>query len=359
MVKVAIITGGWSAEREISLNTAQSVLGALQQYGSDKYEACIIDFQKDLIKFISELTAASPDVAFLGIHGQGAEDGILQGLLDVLGIPYTSSGMTSSAVTMDKVLTKLLLERDGILSPEWEVLPPDKLSRDGASFDFPYVIKPRNEGSSVGVSIIHNQDDLQKAIAQWQWGPHVLVERYVTGQEIQVAVINGKALGALEIRPSSEFFDYRAKYTAGATEHIFPARAPQDVCESMLRQSEKAFERLECRGVVRAEFIYGECPRSQKGCGGVDALFDSSSMLGTAQRLRDVFPAHNSFCARGHAEPQNEKSIPTGQQIYLLEINSQPGLTAVSIVPDIARNVGLSYFDMIEMMIASAKTGAE
>jgi D-alanine-D-alanine ligase len=325
--KVAIITGGWSNEREISLKSAQAMFEALQSEGGGGYDAHLVDFQRDLQKFVTELSALAPDVALLGIHGKGAEDGVLQGILEVLGIPYTSSGVASSAITMDKVFTRMVLAPEGILAPEYVVMPMEKLVRGEAPFDFPYVIKPRDEGSSIGVSIIHNQAELAVAAGQWVFGRNrlllrpseseflegeksdMLVERYIHGREIQVAVLNGRALGLMEIRPNAEFFDYKSKYTPGGAQHILQPDIPPDVCELMLKQSEQIFEKLECRGVIRTEFIYEE---------------EAGGNYGRPNRA------------------------------YLLEVNSQPGMTTTSIVPDIARASGLSYFDLIDAMIACA-----
>ncbi|MDR0632886.1 MAG: D-alanine--D-alanine ligase [Holosporales bacterium] len=297
-LKLAVITGGWSSEREISLKSAQSMVEAVQRAG--RYEVAVIDYGKDLAKFAMELNEAKPDVALLAIHGVGAEDGVLQGVLEVAGIPYTSSSVTASALAMDKVLARIILEKAGLRSPPWELLTLKQL--ESFPGPYPYVIKPRNEGSSFGVSIIHNKDDLDKALAQWVYGDKVLVERYIRGQEIQIAVVCGKAIGAMEIKPQSEFFDYYAKYTEGATQHIFPPNIPADVYDTMMAASELAVETLECSGVVRVEFIYGD-----------DA------------------------------------------GIYLLELNTQPGMTAVSLVPDIAARYGISYEDIVDEMIKSAK----
>ncbi|MDR3285776.1 MAG: D-alanine--D-alanine ligase [Holosporales bacterium] len=298
-MKIAIITGGWSGEREISLNSAKSMLEAIKHL--NKYDVCVIDFQKNLQQFVNDLKIAKPDVALLAIHGVGAEDGVLQGILEIAGIPYTSSSVTASAISMDKIFTRIITEKIGIQGPKWKALPIDELRKNGENFAFPYVIKPRNEGSSIGVSIIYNQKDLEKALDAWTFGNKVLLEEYIKGKEIQVAIICGKAIGTLEVQPDAEFFNYHAKYTDGITKHIFPAQIPDDINNLILKQSEQIFSILECSGIARTEFIYGE---------------DS--------------------------------------KVYFLEINTQPGMTSLSIVPDIAKNFDISYIEIIEKMIEAA-----
>jgi D-alanine-D-alanine ligase len=298
--KVAVITGGWSGEREISLDSAKSMVSAMQ--GTGLYEIFVVEYSRDLIKFLTELDRIKPDVALLAIHGVGAEDGVLQGILEAVRIPYSSSSVVSSAIAMDKVFSRLIMESEGVYSPQWGLIKLEKIKKQQLPFAYPYVIKPRNEGSSIGVSIIHNQNDLEKALSQWVYGEAVLVEEYIKGQEIQVAVICGKAIGAMEIKPHAEFFDYHAKYTEGATEHIFPPQIPDEIYSAIMCASEGAFRALECSGIVRVEFIYGN-----------------------------------------------------DGKIYFLELNTQPGMTSVSIVPDIVRHFGISYEDIINVMISEAK----
>jgi D-alanine-D-alanine ligase len=298
-IKVALITGGWSSERDISLRSAKSVLGALERIG--KYEVCEIDYQKNLLKFAHDLDEAKPDVALLAIHGLGAEDGTLQGALELSGIRYTSSSVTASALVMDKVFSRMILEGVGIKFPEWELLPIKVLAESGARFSFPYVVKPRNEGSSVGVSIVHSEQDLKKVVSEWTFGENVLVEKYISGKEIQVAVLFRRAIGAMEIKPNTEFFDYHAKYTSGATEHIIPPNIPSQICDEILQISQLAVDVLGCDYIVRPEFIYGD-----------------------------------------------------DGEIYCLELNTQPGMTDLSIVPDIAKHYGISYDEIIEAMVENA-----
>jgi D-alanine-D-alanine ligase len=301
--KVAVITGGWSGEREISLASAKAMVGAMQETG--RYEIFVVEYSRDLIKFLTELDRLKPDVALLAIHGVGAEDGILQGILEVAEIPYSSSSVVSSALAMDKVFSRIIMEREGICSPEWGLTKLERIKRQPPPFEYPYVIKPRNEGSSIGVSIIHNQEDLEKALSEWGYGETVLAEKYIKGQEIQVAVICGKAIGAMEIKPHAEFFDYHAKYTEGATEHIFPPQIPFEIYSAIMCAAERVFNALECSGIARVEFIYGN-----------------------------------------------------DGKMYFLELNTQPGMTGVSIIPDIVKHFGISYGDIINTMIREAKTHA-
>ena len=301
-INVALITGGWSGEREISLRSSKSMIEALEK--SERYNVTVIDYKKDIFDFAKKLTESKADVALLAIHGVGAEDGVLQGILETANIPYTSSGVTASSISMDKVFSKIIFEKIGIKVPKWELLKIENAKKGISGFNFPYVIKPRNEGSSLGVYIIHNQNELDIALSNWSFGDEVLVEEYIKGAEVQVAVICGKAIGAIEIIPHSEFFDYKAKYTTGGADHVMPADIPEKIYNDVLTKSESVYKFLNCKSVVRIDF-----------------LIDKN---GTA---------------------------------YILEVNTQPGMTSLSLVPEIAAYCGISYEKIIDIMIESAMEG--
>lgn len=296
--KIAIVAGGWSGEREISLASGRSIVDALKE--AEKYEVCFIDVKKDLWLFAQDIKAANPDVIIVATHGVGGEDGVLQGALEMTGIPYTHSGVLASALAMDKVLSRVVFEKANIQTPKWLVISKEELLKDGAPFQFPFVIKPIHEGSSLGVFIIHSQDELEEALTGWNYG-QILVEEYIKGREIQCAVFDGKAMGVIEIKPRDEFFDYKSKYTKGEAEHIMPAPILARDYQKVLDISEQAYQSLGCNGVARLDFIYDK-----------------------------------------------------NAQIYLLELNNLPGMTTVSLVPEIARYNGISYLQLLYNMIESA-----
>lgn len=300
---IAVLAGGWSGEREVSLSSARGIVDTLQQSGKYK-QVTFIDVKKDPAQLLKDLTAAKPDIIIVGIHGMGCEDGVLQGFLEMLQIPYTHSGVTASALGMDKVFSRILFMQAGIPVPTWEICTPEVILNGHRPFPFPWVMKPRNDGSSLGVSIVKTPEEVVAVCQNWTHGPEILVETYIKGQEINTAIFEGQAWGNIELRPHEEFFDYRAKYTEGVTDHIMPADVPEDVHQRICHLAEKAYRTIGCRGVARCDFIY--------------------------ERATD--------------------------RIYLLEINTQPGLTGLSLVPEIARYSGFSYLDVLEKMMLSALT---
>jgi D-alanine-D-alanine ligase len=298
--RVVILAGGWSGEREVSLSSGKGVYNALTTSGRYS-DVIMIDVTKDILKLVQNIENAKPDVIFNALHGIGGEDGVIQGVLEMLKIPYTHSGVTASAIAMDKVLSRIIFAHYDVPVPTWEVCTIECLAKKEHSIPFPLVIKPRNEGSSIGVYIVKSENELNETLKKLNYGPEVLVEAYISGKEIQTAVLNGKALGTIEIKPHSEFFDYTAKYTEGAADHIMPASIPSKDYAKVSALSEVAYNSIGCRGVARLDFIY------------------------------------------------SDSGVP-----YLLELNSQPGLTDVSLVPDIAKYYGMSYLDVIEEMIEVA-----
>jgi D-alanine-D-alanine ligase len=300
--RIAILSGGWSREREVSLSSGLGVYNALITSG--KYvDVTMIDVTRDVSQLVRSIELAKPDVIFNALHGIGGEDGVIQGVLEMLNIPYTHSGVSASSIAMDKVFSRIIFSHTGIPIPKWEVCTIECLMKSEHSMSLPMVIKPRNEGSSLGVFIVKSKNELDNALRKWNYGKEVLVEEYINGKEIQTAVLNGKALGTIEIRPHAEFFDYTAKYTEGAADHIMPACIPDHVYSDVFAFAEMAYSSIGCKGIARLDFIY------------------------------------------------SDDGIP-----YLLELNSQPGLTNTSLVPDIAKHIGMSYIDVIEEIIARAST---
>lgn len=298
--RVAVLMGGVSAEREVSLVTGAAVTKSLNSAG---YDATAIDVRdpREMIQRLSDLKA---EVAFNALHGRLGEDGCVQGVLELLGLPYTHSGVAASALAMDKPLAKRLFAAAGIPVAEGVVVGRDELLRQ-APFDPPFVVKPPNEGSSVGVWIVKSAGDLAEFAKQpWPFDSHVLVERYVPGREITVAVMGDRALGVLEIRPRQGFYDYTAKYTEGKADHLVPAPIGEDARREAMRLALLAHQTLGCRGVTRADFRYDD--------------------TGTDKRF------------------------------YLLEVNTQPGMTPLSLVPEIAAASGINFEQLVGWMVENA-----
>ncbi|MDR1208651.1 MAG: D-alanine--D-alanine ligase [Holosporales bacterium] len=298
--RIAIISGGTSGEREISISSARGMHEAL--VASGKYQdVAVFDVGHNIVSLIQDLVNFKPDVILNALHGVGGEDGVIQGVLETLGIPYTHSGVTASAIAMDKVYSRIIFSHAKIPVPTWGVYPSEQLSQ---LTNMPFVMKPRCEGSSLGISIIKSNEDLIQALAAWKYGEFALVEEYIPGKEVQTAVFDGVALGTIEIRPHREFFDYRAKYTVGETDHIMPADIPDDVYAHVQELAERAYHAIGCRGMTRLDFML---------------------------------------------KYENGTWTP-----YLLELNTQPGMTPCSLVPDIAKHLGWSYLEVIERMLISA-----
>jgi D-alanine-D-alanine ligase len=306
---VAVLMGGWSGEREISLISGAAVNDALKAAG---YKVTTVDMGRDIGALLPKLTPR-PDVVFNALHGRYGEDGCVQGLLEILNIPYTHSGVLASAIAMNKEMAKKVFMEAGIkcapgkVATRAQVLKGDVLPR-------PYVVKPINEGSSLGVRIVTKKDDKRPFDhASWPYGEEVLVEKYIPGREITVAVMGDRALGALELRPHGGFYDYDAKYSADpnrAAEHLVPAPLPKAAYKEVLELALRAHRALGCRGVSRADFRYDDTKKS--------------------------------------------KARRTGT-FYLLEINTQPGMTPRSLVPDIAAEVGISFQQLVVWMVENAR----
>ncbi len=258
---VALLVGGWSAEREVSLFKGDHIEKALIEAG---YTVKKIDVTRDLQKLLNDLTPR-PDVVFNNLYGRGGEDGIIQGVLEMIGIPYTHSGVAASAIGMDKVLTKKLAKSVGVKCSEGRLASKEEIIAETV-MPRPYVVKPYNEGSSVGVHIMfegENQPPLNEAT--WQFGDIALVEKYVPGREIHVAVLDGKAQGVTEIFVPGRFFDYDAKYVSDQTKLETPAKVPDIVAKTAMDYAEKAFDVLGCAGLARCDFRYDEAQSGAEG----------------------------------------------------------------------------------------------
>ena len=298
---VAVLKGGWSAEREVSLVSGAAVERALEQSG---HRVTGVDVTRALPQALAEI---GPDVVFNALHGTTGEDGCVQGLLEVLGLPYTHSGVLASALAMDKPAAKRLFADAGLTCPEGRVMRRADIAA-GAAGAPPYVIKPLDQGSSVGVHLVFGGDNAIPPNGEWPYGEQVLVESYIPGREIQVAVMGERALGAIEIRPKGRFYDYEAKYTDGRADHHMPAPIYPDSYEEALEIALAAHRALGCRGVTRTDLRYDD----------------------TA------------------GEPG---------RFYLLEINTQPGMTPLSLVPEIAAHAGISFEELVTWLVENATCG--
>jgi D-alanine-D-alanine ligase len=296
--RVAVLYGGRSSEREVSLNTGKACAEALRSRGHD---AVLLDVDLEVAARLREMGAA---VVFNALHGRWGEDGAIQGLLEAMAIPYTGSGVLASALGMDKVMSKLLFRERGLALIDYRAFPSERASRIAASdlpFGLPAVVKPGGEGSSVGVHIARDEAQLAAACqdaARYQGG--IIVERYVKGTEVNVAVLDGVSLGAIEVVPTREFYDYVAKYTPGMTNYFYPARLPPEQIEALSRAAEKAYAALGCAGVVRVDFIVA------------------------------------------------------GATPFILEVNTLPGMTATSLVPKIAAGNGIPFPELCERLLEGA-----
>lgn len=299
---VAVLMGGWSAEREVSLMSGAGVAEALESLG---HRVTRIDMGRDVAARLAE---AAPDVVFNALHGTPGEDGSVQGMLDLMGVRYTHSGLATSVIAIDKQLTKLLLVPHGIPMPGGHIVKSATLfERD--PLPRPYVLKPVNEGSSVGVAIVTANGNYGQPIARetpgpWQDFDELLAEPFIRGRELTVAVLGNRALAVTELQPKSGFYDYDAKYTDGLTTHVCPADVPEEIAERMMAIALEAHRLLGCKGTSRADFRWDDSA-------GIDGIF-------------------------------------------LLEVNTQPGMTPLSLVPEQARHLGMSYRDLVQAIIDEA-----
>lgn len=295
---IAVLMGGWSSERDVSLTSGKGVVQALRSKG---YVVREVDVTRDINKLVADLSP-KPDVAFIALHGTGGEDGVIQGVLETMTIPYTHSSVTASAIGMDKVLSRKIFEHAGLPAPKSKVVTVASL-KEQHPMDVPYVIKPISEGSSRGIYIVHDLSVLPSIDSTWSDNKKVLTEEFIKGREIQVGVVGDHALGAIEICPVAGFYDYDAKYTDGKAVHKMPAPLSEAAYNKALEIGLKAHQALDCTGVSRSDLMYDE--------------------------------STDSF--------------------YLLELNTHPGMTPLSLLPEIAAHAGMSYDDLVEWMIRNAQ----
>jgi D-alanine-D-alanine ligase len=301
-VHVAVLMGGWSNERPVSLMSGNGVADALERVG---YKVSRIDMDRNVATTLAQL---KPDVVFNALHGVPGEDGSVQGMLDLMGIKYTHSGMVTSVIAIDKELTKQRLVPAGIPMPKGTMVKSESLY-SGDPLPRPYVLKPVNEGSSVGVAIVKADSNYgdpisRDAVGPWQEFDELLAEPFIKGRELTVAVLGGKALCVTELKPKSGFYDFDAKYTDGLTDHICPAEIPQDIEDYMLDLALRAHDLLGCKGASRTDFRWDDA-------------------LG-----RDG--------------------------VFVLETNTQPGMTPLSLVPEQAKQVGISYEQLVDILVKEA-----
>jgi D-alanine-D-alanine ligase len=294
--------GGWSAEREVSLNSGKPCAAALERTG--RYKVSRVDVDRDVAV---TLRALKPDCALNLLHGRPGEDGTLQGMLEILGIPYSHSGVMASAVAMQKDISKTILKAAGIPVPGGQVVGRIEAAKEHL-LPPPYVIKPVAEGSSVGVFIVredqaHPPQELTRS--DWSFGDTVLVEPYIPGKELTCAVMGDRAFGVIEIVAATKFYDYEAKYAPGGSKHLLPAPVSPEVYQACQRIALAAHQALGCRGISRADFRYDD-------------------------------------------------SKPGLEGLACLEVNTQPGMTETSLVPELAAHAGISFEELVSWMVEDA-----
>ena len=299
---IAVLMGGWANERDVSLMSGEGIAKALEERG---HRVTRIDMTRQVAAQIAEV---APDVVFNALHGVPGEDGTVQGMLDLMGIPYTHSGLATSVIAIDKELTKQALVPHGIPMPGGRIVKSADLY-EGDPLARPYVLKPVNEGSSVGVAIVTDDSNFgnpinRDAAGPWQQFSELLAEPYIRGRELTTAVLGDQALMVTELVPKSGFYDFDAKYTDGMTEHVCPANIPENIADLCRHYALQAHRRLGCRGTSRSDFRWDD-ERGEDG-------------------------------------------------LFLLETNTQPGMTPLSLVPERARHCDISYGELVEIIIADA-----
>jgi D-alanine-D-alanine ligase len=295
--------GGWSKEREVSLTSGAGIAAALRERGWSNVTE--LDMDRDVALRLAEL---KPDVVFNALHGTPGEDGTVQGMMDLMGVKYTHSGLETSVIAIDKELTKMVLVPHGIRMPAGRIIESESVY-SGDPMARPYVLKPINEGSSVGVAIVTADGNYGNPIGRdvpgpWHEFDELLAEPFIKGRELTVAVLNDEPLAVTELKIDSGFYDYEHKYTDGRTLHVCPAEVPDDIARSMMDMAAKAHRLLGCKGASRSDFRWDD----EQGEAGV----------------------------------------------YLLEVNTQPGMTPLSLVPEQAKMKGIAYGELVERLIEEA-----
>ncbi len=294
--RIGVLMGGQSAEREVSLRSGQAVYRALKERG---YDAVALDVGPDICRRLSD---EGVEVAFIALHGGHGENGAIQGVLEILGIPYTGSGILASALAMDKELAKKVFSYHAIPVPPSHVLADLTAAATAIGFDLPWVVKPAAEGSSIGVSIVKSESELARAVSEARkYGPRVLIERYIEGKEVQIGILGGRAIGGVEVRPTVEFYSYAAKYTPGLTEYVLPPDIDGAAYERAAAVACAAHAALGCRGATRVDL----------------------------------------------------RITPEGNP-YVLEVNTIPGMTETSLLPKIALRAGLPFPELVEEIVREA-----
>jgi D-alanine-D-alanine ligase len=300
---VVVLMGGWSSEREVSLTSGKGVAEALRERGWSNVTE--LDMDRDVARRLAEL---QPDVVFNALHGTPGEDGTVQGMMDLMGLRYTHSGLATSVIAIDKELTKMVQVPHGIRMPAGKMVESESIFAQDP-LPRPYVLKPVNEGSSVGVAIVTVEGNYGSPIGRdvpgpWQEFDELLAEPFIKGRELTVAVLGEDALAVTELKPKAGFYDYAAKYTDGLTQHVCPAEVPDDIASAMMDMAAKAHRLLGCKGASRSDFRWDD--------------------------------------ERGEAG------------LYLLEVNTQPGMTPLSLVPEQAKLRGIVYGELVERLIEEA-----
>ena len=300
---VVVLMGGWSSEREVSLTSGRGVAEALRERGWSNISE--LDMDRDVARRLAEL---KPDVVFNALHGTPGEDGTVQGMMDLMGLRYTHSGLETSVIAIDKELTKMVLVPHGIRMPAGKVIESETVYSEDPMAR-PYVLKPINEGSSVGVAIVTADGNYGNPIGRdvpgpWHEFDQLLAEPFIKGRELTVAVLNDEPLAVTELKIDSGFYDYEHKYTDGRTVHVCPAEVPDDIARSMMEMAAKAHRLLGCKGASRSDFRWDD--------------------------------------------EQGEAGL------YLLEVNTQPGMTPLSLVPEQAKMKGIAYGELVERLIEEA-----
>ena len=306
-IHIVVLMGGWSAERPVSLMSGNGVADALEERGFTNVTR--VDMDRNVAQVLAGIR---PDVVFNALHGTPGEDGTVQGMLDLMQIPYTHSGLETSVIAIDKELTKMVLVPHGVRMPKGKIVE-SKTLYEGDPMARPYVLKPINEGSSVGVAIVTEEGNYghpisAKAEGPWMHFDRLLAEPFIRGRELTVSVMGDDAMCVTELKPKAGFYDFDAKYTDGLTEHVCPADVPPNIAKDMMDMAVAAHRLLGCKGASRSDFRWDDT--------------------------------------------QGEAGI------YLLEVNTQPGMTPLSLVPEQARQKGISYGELCERIVAEALAGA-
>jgi D-alanine-D-alanine ligase len=298
--KIGVLMGGISSEREVSLRSGGAIHNALK---AARYNAVAIDAKGDLCEVLKKERI---DIAFIALHGGHGENGAVQGMLEIMGIPYTGSGILASALAMDKEASKKAFLHDGVPVPPFTIVPSSESrvpsSGSKAGFPLPWVIKPAAEGSSVGVEIARKSADIRKSLRKaFSYGGRVIIEKYIAGREVQIAILNDRVLGGVEVRPSLEFYTYEAKYTSGLTEYIFPPQLDKKTYRKAQDAALAAHRSLGCSGATRVDLI-----------------------------------------------------VEDDRTPYVLEVNTIPGMTETSLLPKIAANAGMDFLALLKEILGGA-----